>query len=270
MPLDDNIRAISDRLPALMPHLQTEEATKNALILPFIAALGYDPFNPAEVMPEFVADVGVRQGERVDYALMRNGEPIILFECKTASTDLDGQRGAESFSQLYRYFTTTPVRVAVLTNGVVYRFYTDLDKPNTMDERPFLEVDLADLDDATLSELHRFVKDSFDADSTVEAARDLRYTSEIQSVLAAEFANPSGELVRMIARRVYGSGAPTAVIRGFEMLAKPAFAQFIDERVNARLKSALEQSVRTPADDPEVEPVAPGLPTVPELPRDLF
>ncbi|RJP35803.1 MAG: hypothetical protein C4547_08835 [Phycisphaerales bacterium] len=126
MDLIDRLRELALRLPKQLPHLSTEEATKTALVMPFIGALGYNVFDPMEVMPEFTADVGMKKGEKVDYAILRNGQPIILFECKWSGCNLDEQRA----SQLYRYFSVTPARLGVLTNGVEYRFYSDLDEPD--------------------------------------------------------------------------------------------------------------------------------------------
>ncbi len=265
MPLEESIHSLAARLPDVLSLIETEEGTKNALVLPFIAALGYNPFDPNEVIPEYVADVGIRRGERVDFALMRDREPIILFECKAANVNL----GDSHISQLFRYFTTTPVRIGVLTNGVVYRFFSDLDKANTMDQQPFLEVNLAELDDATVAVLHRFAKGSFDAERTIEAALDLKYTNSIQQVLAEEFANPSGELVRMIARRVHGSSVPQAVIKRFEALVKDAFARFINKRTEARPQSGPEPDGSGTSTEEAIAQHRPN-PAPVELPIDLF
>ena len=131
----DKIQELSARIPKQLNHIQTEEATKNALVMPFISALGYNVFDPTEVTPELCADVGVKKGEKVDYAILREGKPIILFECKHHAADL----GKVHASQLYRHFSVTEARFSVLTNGLVYGFYTDLEAPNKMDERPFFE-----------------------------------------------------------------------------------------------------------------------------------
>ena len=134
----DEIKALAARIPDILQFIQTEEATKTALVMPFVRALGYDTENPREVVPEFIADVGDRKGEKVDYAIMKDGKPVILMECKSAGTTLADQEAA----QLSRYFTTTDVRFAVLTNGLVYRFYSDLDRANRMDTTPFLEFNM--------------------------------------------------------------------------------------------------------------------------------
>jgi len=149
MDLIDKIRETAMRIPTQQEHIQTEEATKNAFVLPFINALGYNVFDPTEVIPEFTADVGTKKGEKVDYAIMKDRAPIILMECKWCGTDLN----KEHASQLFRYFASTNVRFCVLTNGIIYRFYTDLDKENIMDEKPFLELNMLDIKDSSVVEL---------------------------------------------------------------------------------------------------------------------
>ena len=252
MALEDSIRIIADRLPDQLPHLETEEATKNALVMPFIAALGYNVFDPTEVVPEFTADVGVRRGEKVDYALMRDGEPIILFECKAAGVNLDEHHA----SQLFRYFTTTPARIGVLTNGVIYRFHADLDKANTMDMKPFLEVNLVQLDDSVLPELQRFEKGAFDVESTLEAASGLKYTREIKQILAQQLRAPEEEFVRFFAGQVYAGLKTRQVIERFTRITKASFNEFINDRVYDRLRSAIAQGGQmddAPPSHPEEE-----------------
>ena len=127
----DQVRSIAARAEKQLSKIRTEEATKNALVMPLISALGYNVFDPSEVIPEFIADVGVKKGEKVDYAILKNGKVVILFECKAATVSLDDCHA----SQLYRYFSVTDARVAVLTNGLDYRFYSDLEQPNRMDSK---------------------------------------------------------------------------------------------------------------------------------------
>ena len=123
MDLADRLREMSSRIRQRVENVKTEEATKTALVMPFINhVLGYNVFDPAEVVPEFIADVGTKKGEKVDYAIFRNGDPIMLFECKHYGVDL----GKEPASQLYRYFSVAKARFGVLTDGVIYRFYSEL------------------------------------------------------------------------------------------------------------------------------------------------
>ena len=53
MSLFEQLSALSARAGDQTEHLATEEATKNALVMPFINALGYNVFDPLEVVPEF-------------------------------------------------------------------------------------------------------------------------------------------------------------------------------------------------------------------------
>lgn len=126
--------------------------------MPFINLLGYDVFNPTEVVPEFTADVGTKQGEKVDYAIFKDDEVIMLIECKKYGADLSEVHT----SQLYRYFSVAHARIAVLTDGVLYRFYTDLEESNIMDTKPFLEFNMLDVQPPLVSELKRFTKPAFD------------------------------------------------------------------------------------------------------------
>lgn len=157
----DRIKELSARIPNQIDHIQTEEATKNAFVMPFIAALEYSVFDPREVLPEFTADIGEKKGEKVDYAILRDDKPIILFECKYCGVDLE----KEHATQLYRYFIATEAHFGVLTNGIIYRFYSDLEKPNVMDEKPFLEFNMLDIEEPLVEELKKFTKTSFDLDS---------------------------------------------------------------------------------------------------------
>ena len=146
----ENIQGLAARIDKQLGHLKTEEATKNALVMPFINALGYNVFDPTEVVPEFSADVGVKKGEKVDYAIMKDDKVIMLFECKASNVVL----GDDHASQLYRYFSVTEARIGVLTNGVLYRFYADLDEPNKMDAKPFLEFNMLDVQESLVSALN--------------------------------------------------------------------------------------------------------------------
>jgi len=216
--------------------IQTEEATKNAFIMPFISTiLGYDVFNPLEVVPEFTADVGVKKGEKIDYAIMRDGEVQILIECKKSKESLK----LEHASQLYRYFAVTNARIAVLTNGETYQFYTDLDAPNRMDDKPFLVLDLLDIDETLIPELLKLTKDVFDLDSIINAAEELKYIGQIKRTVAAQFKDPQDEWIRFFTTRVYDGAFTQKVREQFTSLVSKATKQFLNDQVNDRLKTAL-------------------------------
>ena len=238
MSFNDKIMDIADRIPQIIDNLETEEATKNALIMPFIQALGYDIFNPKEVVPEFIADVGMKKGEKVDYAIKQNDDVIILIECKQANSDLN----EANISQLYRYFTTTNARIAILTNGVSYRFYSDLEEPNKMDQKEFLELDMTNIRENLLDEVKKLKKEQFDLDRMLSTANELKYTSEIKKVLMAQFEDPNDEFVKLFFN-ITNPGArfvPSAK-KHFKKYVSKAFQQFIRESVSDRLRSALQK-----------------------------
>lgn len=246
------IRELAARVPKQLPLINTEEATKNALVLPFLSALGYDVFDPGEVTPELVADVGTKKGEKVDYAVLRDGQPLMLVECKQCNLDL-AQCHA---SQLYRYFSVTSARIAILTNGVQYHFFSDLDAPNRMDSRPFLQVNLLSLDDQQIAQLRRFTKGQFEIDAILSSANDLKYTGEIKRVLAQEMERPSEELVRFFASRVYEGRMTKPIREQFTEITRKALQEFVSERVRSRLESALAGETPAPSEAGEqVDPV---------------
>jgi predicted type IV restriction endonuclease len=231
----DQLKALAGKVPALCDMLQTEEATKNALVLPFIRALGYDIFDPFEVIPEFIADVGIKKGEKVDYAIKKDDRVIMLFECKHCGGDLNIKHA----SQLFRYFAVTDARVGVLTNGVVYRFFTDLEAPNKMDEKPFLEVNMLDLNDAIVNELKKLTKQSFNIDQLISTAGELKYMREIKKLLAEQMENPSDEFVRFCASKVFDGPLTPSRREYFAGITKRSFQQFVVDCINNRLKSAM-------------------------------
>ena len=221
---------------------------KTSVVLPFLQALGYDVFNPAEVVPEFTADTIGKKGEKVDYSILREGEVSILIECKSLSTVLTDKH----LAQLYRYFTVTNARFAVLTNGHKYQFYTDLKQPNRLDTQPFFVFDILDYNESSLDELSKFSKAAFDVDNILAQAERLKYVAAIKPVLSQQMSEPSDELIKLIGSEVYeGRLSPTVK----EMLAtatKAAFREIIRERLRARLNTALEE----PESDVENEDVS--------------
>ncbi|MEO5641714.1 MAG: type I restriction endonuclease [Bacteroidia bacterium] len=235
MDFKDQIKLLGDRVMKLKDQVNTEEATKNAFIMPFIRELGYDVFNPNEVTPELVADIGMKQGEKIDYAIMRNGEPVILIECKWHGAPLN----VSNASQLFRYFHTTKAKFSILTNGIEYRFYTDLVETNKMDEKPFFVFNINDIKDNQIEELKKFHKDYYDFDNILNTASDLKYTSELKVLLNAEFANPGPDFVKHFARQVYPSIVTAKVLEQFTALTKKSIQQNISDLVTERLKTAL-------------------------------
>ena len=248
----DRIREVAARVDKQREYCLTEEATKDAMVLPFIHALGYDIFNPAEVVPEFTADIGTKKGEKVDYAILKDGQPIIMFETKWSGADLNQVHA----SQLFRYFSAVlEVRFGVVSNGIVYRFHTDLDAPNRMDEKPFFEFNMLDFQERDVQELKKFSKSAFNLEEIVTAASDLKYTAAIKRLIAQEFEQPSDDFVRSLASRVYSGRLTQPVREQFTEITQKALKRFLNESINERLKSALEsESTAAPSSLEQAQP----------------
>ena len=238
----DQLRVLSTRVANTKDIVQTEEATKNAMVMPFIQLLGYNVFDPLEVTPELIADIGTKKGEKVDYAVLRDGKPIILFECKKCGAELD----INHCGQLFRYFHVTAARFGVLTNGLTYRFFTDLEQPNKMDETPFFEFSLLDFKERDVEELKKFAKTSFDLDTILATANELKYTRAIQNRLTEWAVKPSEDFVRLVSADLLGNRRFTPALRDqFTLITKRAFEQVIGERINERLKGAMTLDLAT-------------------------
>lgn len=247
MDIKDQLKNLSERIVRLKDQIHTEEATKNAFVLPFIQHLGYDVFNPIEVVPEYISDIGIKKGEKVDYAILKEGQPIILIECKHWQENLDVHN-----SQLLRYFHTSKAKFGILTNGIFYRFYTDLVAANKMDEKPFLEVNMAELKDNQIEELKKFHKSYFDVENIVSTANELKYTNELKQLLLKEMSLPSEAFVRMLAKQIYSGIVTAKVLDQFTELTKKSFTQLVNDLITERLKSALKKETDT---SDKIEPI---------------
>ncbi|MBC3361852.1 type I restriction endonuclease [Pseudomonas sp. SWRI154] len=232
----DRLNAMSAKVNQLASTIQTEEATKNAFVMPFIhTVLGYDVFDPSEVVPEYICDIGTKKGEKIDYAILKNGQIQILIETKKIGESLNINHA----SQLFRYFHVTTARISILTNGRFYRFFTDLDAPNKMDEKPFLEIDLLDIDEHVVPELQKLTKSAFDVESIINAAGELKYVGQIKKEMASQFTQPDDDFVRFFASRIYEGVITQKVREQFALLTKKAASQFLNDQINDRLKSAI-------------------------------
>ena len=242
MEFNESLKQFAERVENLKGTISTEEGTKMSLIVPMFQLLGYDVFNPTEFCPEYTADVGIKKGEKVDYAILEDGKPVILIECKSCTEQLD-----KHSSQLFRYFGTTSAKFGILTNGIIYRFYTDLEESNKMDLVPFLEIDLLNLKDSSLNELKKFCKGNFDKEKIFSTAEELKYSSLIKKVISQQLESPSEDFVRFIISDIYDGQKNQRVIEKFTPIVKKSFSGMINEIVNQKISSAL-----TPEDSDEL------------------
>lgn len=234
MGFNEDLKSFAERIIPLKDTISTEEATKMSMIIPFFQLLGYDVFNPSEFCPEYTADVGIKKGEKVDYAILINDQPEILIECKWCGESL-----TKHGSQLFRYFSTSPAKFAILTNGLTYQFFTDLDEANKMDLTPFLEINIDNLKDAQINELKKFSKEVFDKDNIFSTASELKYSTLIKGLLSQDLDAPSDDFVRYVLSGVYDGPKTQKVIDKFKPIVKKSFNGFINDLVNQKISSAL-------------------------------
>lgn len=249
MDFPDRVKAHAKRVLDFKSHAATEEAAKMALVLPFLNLLGYDPNDPRTVIPEYCADFGEKRACKVDFAIKRGDETVIIVEAKKVGDILDGAREA----QLQQYFQSLlSVKIAILTDGVVYKFFTDLENPNVMDKKPFMVFDFSAMEEALVPELKKLCNDCFDLDTALCAALELKYLGQLKKLVAQEVANPSDDLVRLFAKQVYDGHLRANIIEDFRGRVKLAFDNHINDVINARLQSAMHPS-RYPSVEAEAE-----------------
>lgn len=236
------LQQLHERVDALKDQINTEEATKNAFVMPFIQILGYDIFNPTEVIPEHICDIGTKKGEKIDYVIKKDNEPILIIECKHWKEKVDAHN-----SQLHRYYHVSKSKFGVLTNGHVYNFYADLEKPNIMDEKPFFTLDLSNLKDSSLRILENFTKNGYNLEQILDSAEDLKYIKAIRNEFEKELQEPSDEMVKLLVSRFFEKPLIASRMVAFKEYTKKAFSNSINESINFRLKNALNITETVPS-----------------------
>ena len=234
MDFADKIRTLGDKVAKLKDAIQTEEATKTAFIMPFIVALDYDIFNPLEVVPEFVADIGIKKGEKIDYCIFKDSKPIILVECKHWRENLN-----DHDNQLRRYFFATSAKFAILTNGISYRFYTDSEQKNKMDDRPFWEFDITNLSETDITELEKYRKTNFDEGEIFNKAIDLKISNDIIQIMKKELMNPSDDFVKFFAKQIHDGTLTKRIIFQY----KGIITKSLNRLLNTPLQDRLHEQI---------------------------
>lgn len=241
---DSLIKSLSERTMRLKDSISNEEATKTSLILPFIQALGYDIFDPMEVAPEYTADVGVKKGEKLDYAILSDNQPIILIECKPITDKLQEQH----YSQLYRYFSVLKARFAILTNGILYQFFSDIAEPNKLDEKPFLEINMLGIQESTIEELRKFQKTEFNVEKIISTVQELKALTAIQAIIRTELTTPSDFFLSYIIKQAGYEGKVTkGVLEGYLPIVNKAISRILQDKINHRLNDAMIKEAVTEA-----------------------
>lgn len=245
MDFAQRVKDLAQRSKHASEHALTEEATKTAVIMPLIQALGFDIFNLNEVTPEFVADVGTKKGEKVDFVLKIDGKPAILVEAKPISASL----GSAQYSQLFRYFSVADARLAILTNGREIWFFSDTDERNKMDKKPFFIFDLQSFDESQVKDLSRFHKSVFNIESVLEAASSLKFVKATADFFREQINNPSDDFVRLIARQMVEGSVTKAVLEQIRPVIPKAIDEMIRERIQDKLNIAFRPDLPAPVEN---------------------
>ncbi|WP_257396716.1 type I restriction endonuclease [Campylobacter lari] len=225
MDFENSINSIAETIAERKNLVNTEESTKMTFIMPFLKALGYDVFDPSVVVPEYIADIGTKKGEKVDYAIFKDGKPFIYIEAKNHTENLSNHN-----NQLTRYFNTSPsVKFAILTNGIEYRFFTDLDQINIMDQIPFLTINLEKLKARDIKDLKKFICSDLNLDEILNTAKEKKYYQSIQDIFKREIENPSDDFVVLFAKQLTDKRMTASTIEEFRTYIKKSFKELIND-----------------------------------------
>lgn len=264
MSFTDAVRALANQIETRREHVHTEEAAKQALILPFIALLGFDIYNPAEVIPEYKAG-WAKVSEKVDYALLIAKRLSLFVEAKGINEVL-----VNHDPQLAKYFNSTPeVKFSIITNGVQYRFFTDLQEKNILDKKPFFEFNFGDFADSDIAVLERFRKEVFNVESLVGYAEDLVFLSGLKAQFKSLLRDPSDDFVRfaVVAAELVDGRVTQRVVDRFRPLVKESISAAILEIVGQSFLQTPAASVEIVEDNADTiieEPAKKGIETTEE------
>jgi predicted type IV restriction endonuclease len=249
MAFHDDLAAHGDQIKDKLPHVHGEESTKQALVIPLLRLLGYDVYDPREIYPEYTSDFAIKRSgqlEKVDYAILSGGSPVMFVECKAHDQPLEDHTG-----QLAKYFNATPsVRVAILTNGLRVKVFTDLQQPNVMDPTPWIEIDMLQLRAIELETLRKLRKSDFSVDDMIAHAERTVYFRKMADFVTAMLREPSEGFVRFVASEVFPSVRlmPKVVER---------LSPILKDAIQAAVLDSVAKSFATPPAMPETDPPPP-------------
>lgn len=266
----EQIRALAVQVSKQKEVIKTEESTKNSFVLPFISALEYNIFDPTEVIPEYDANFGTKLNYKCDYAVFRDSKPIMLWECKWCGKELE----KKDEDQLRQYFAAcTDAKVGVVTNGILYRFFMDLDEEHVMDKKPFLEFNMLNIKPKSVDALKRFTKSGFNLAELIDAASELKYTGEVMRIFGEQLSGPSDkfpsdEFVRFFASQIHSGKLMQKVIDKFRGITGAALQQFINDQISDTLQDALKKKTAPPPPPPPPVDGETGGPSTAPLPTE--
>lgn len=244
--MKNKIRILSEKILKLRDEVKTEESTKTSMILPLFQILEYDIFNPKELTAEFIADIGIKKGEKVDYLISKNNIPIFLVECKKWNEPIIEHRG-----QLLRYYHTSKAKFGILTNGIIYEFFTDSENPNIMDDKPFFTFNFEKFDENDLDMFIKFSKSLYDENLILEEVERIKYLSKFKNIILSELSNPSKEFSDLIIKQVYSGRLTKKQFDIYFSIFNQALKELFSNQENS-IKTEKESGIITTEEELEV------------------
>ncbi|MGO9620238.1 MAG: DUF4268 domain-containing protein [Desulfobaccales bacterium] len=243
MDFADQIRELAAKLDTVKGNVATEEATKTSMVMPFLQVMGYDVFDPMEVIPEFKAEL--KKGEKVDFAIfIKDKDPKIIIEVKSVRTNLE----PKAKDQLVGYFySVTRAEFAIITNGIQYQFYSEsIDKNKILDANPFLIVNIVpSISDQEIAELHRFHKSSYNFDNIIAIAKRLKFEGELKRYFRQQFKNPDDSFIKFLIQNTsfsdqHGGGGHRIITKAtlayFKPIIHSTFKDYVKEAISETLQ----------------------------------
>lgn len=194
----DDLTKLQNTIENSKDIIMSEEHTKMAFIIPFIQILGYDVFNPLEVIPEYTCDFGTKKGEKVDYCIMNGKQPYILIECKDCRNKLT----QDNISQLFRYYSVSSAKIAILTNGIDYMLFTDSVETNKMDSDPFYKFNILSISSEDIHIIKMLAKENINDNSITSYSKIALFSSEVDSWINSEKNALSRDFINFLKKKI--------------------------------------------------------------------
>jgi len=230
MAFNDEIKVFAEKTLALKERLKTDESVKYSLVMPLLQLLGYNVFDPGELVPSYPIQLDPPKDKHVDYAILRNGEPEILLEVKGIGKKLEDYRG-----DMADYFNgSSKARLAILTDGIKYEVFSNIEEPDKMDKAPFLVTDLANLNEDVLTELKKLHKDEYNIDLILFQPKKLKYTKKAKEYLEKLLDEPDEEFVNFILKNIYQGAWSSDVSEKYGTVIRDAIKLFNEELKKAK------------------------------------
>lgn len=204
----DDLTKLQNNIENSKDIIMSEEHTKMAFIVPFIQILGYDVFNPLEVIPEYTCDFGTKKGEKVDYCIMNGKQPYILVECKDCRNKLT----QDNISQLFRYYSVSSARIAILTNGIDYMLFTDSVETNKMDSDPFYRFNILSISSEDIHIIKMLAKENINDNSISSYSKIALFRSEVDNWINSEKNALSRDFINFIKKKINTYNLPNEEI----------------------------------------------------------